>query len=178
MAIFSPSRLLLSFYFLILLAAPAMAVTSDPFYAPAGPVVPGNRAVLRDGIAYAPAEAPDNIKRAIWAVNSLRDKPYKWGGGHGSFWDSGYDCSGTVSFALYQAGLLHSPLASSDLAAYGTGGSGRWITIYARSGHTFAMIAGLRLDTTDFFIGGDVGPRWHNDRRSTWGFVARHPEGA
>ena len=143
-----------------------------------GPIVPGTRAILRDGIAYAPSEAPDNIKRAIWAVNRIHDKPYKWGGGHSSFWDSGYDCSGTVSFALYNAGLISSPLASAELASYGNSGRGRWFTIYARNGHTFAVIAGLRLDTTDFFIGGDVGPRWHEDGRSTWGFAARHPAGA
>ena len=161
--------------FALFSAASAKAAVSQPSY---GPVVPGRHALLRHGIAYAPADAPDNIKRAIWAVNTLRDKPYKWGGGHGSFHDSGYDCSGTVSYALYHAGLLRSPLASSELAAYGNSGSGRWITVYARNGHTFAMIAGLRLDTTDFFVGGDVGPRWHNDRRSTWGFAARHPQGA
>ncbi len=142
-----------------------------------GPIVPGSRAVLHHGVAYAPAQAPDNIKRAIWAINTLRDKPYKWGGGHGSFSDTGYDCSGTVSFALYHAGLIRSPLASSELRNFGDNGSGRWFTIYARNGHAFAMIAGLRLDTTDFYIGGDVGPRWHNDRRSTWGFSARHPGG-
>lgn len=170
-------------------AAAASAETLAPFYAsppsevrgalpdPRGPMVAGSRAILRHGIAYAPAEAPDNVKRAIWAVNALRDKPYKWGGGHGSFFDSGYDCSGTVSYALYHAGLLHSPLASSEFTGYGYSGSGRWITVYARHGHTFAVIAGLRLDTTDFYYGGDVGPRWHNDGRSTWGFTARHPRG-
>jgi hypothetical protein len=110
-------------------------------------------------------------------VNTIRRKPYVWGGGHGSFNDRGYDCSGTVSFALHHAGLLGSPVASNDLMRYGERGRGRWFTIYSRRGHTFAVIAGLRLDTTDFRYGGDVGPRWHTDFRDTRGFVATHPVG-
>jgi cell wall-associated NlpC family hydrolase len=141
------------------------------------PTVEGSRAVLRDGIAYAPSEAPDNIKNAIWAVNSLRRKPYVWGGGHGSFNDYGYDCSGTVSFALHYAGLLDAPLPSSDLRHYGQRGRGRWITVYSRDGHTFAIIAGLRLDTTDMRDGDAVGPRWYVEGRDTHGFVGRHPAG-
>src|SRR6058998_1801827 len=126
---------------------------------------------------YAPSHAPDNIKNAIWAVNTLRRKPYVWGGGHASFNDYGYDCSGAVSFALHYAGLLDAPLPSSDLRHYGRRGRGRWITIYSRNGHTFAIIAGLRLDTTDLRDGGDVGPRWYADGRDTRGFNARHPVG-
>jgi cell wall-associated NlpC family hydrolase len=141
------------------------------------PIVEGSRAVLRDGIAYAPSEAPDNIKNAIWAVNSLRHKPYVWGGGHGSFNDDGYDCSGAVSFALHYAGLLDAPLPSSDFCHYGRRGRGRWITIYSRDGHTFAVIAGLRLDTTDMRDGDAVGPRWYTEGRNTHGFGARHPTG-
>jgi len=141
------------------------------------PTVSGNRAVLKRGIAYAPENAPANVKSAIWAVNNICGKPYTWGGGHGSFSDSGYDCSGTVSFALHYAGVLSQPLPSSDLLRFGERGRGRWITIYSRRGHTFAMIAGLRLDTTDFRYGGNVGPRWHVDSRGTWGFEARHPAG-
>jgi hypothetical protein len=143
----------------------------------AGPVVAGKRAMLRNGVAYAPANAPDSVKCAIWAANTLRGKPYAWGGGHGSFNDFGYDCSGTVSFALHHAGLLGTPLPSSDFLRYGKRGRGRWITIYARPGHTFAVIAGLRLDTTDLHYGTDVGPRWHSDSRDPRGFKARHPEG-
>lgn len=144
---------------------------------PAGPTVSGNRAILRGGIAYAPSRAPQSVKNAIWAANSLRRKPYIWGGGHGGFYDRGYDCSGTVSFALHGAGAIASPLPSSDFMRYGENGRGRWVTIYARSGHTFAMIAGLRLDTTDFQNGGNTGPRWHADLRDTRGYVARHPVG-
>jgi cell wall-associated NlpC family hydrolase len=139
------------------------------------PMVSGSRAVLRNGVAYAPSRAPQSVKNAIWAANTLRRKPYVWGGGHGSFYDRGYDCSGSVSFALHGAGLLDSPLPSSDLMRYGERGRGRWMTIYSRSGHTFAVIAGLRLDTTDLGRGGDVGPRWYAYDRNTSGFVARHP---
>ncbi|HXM74653.1 MAG TPA: hypothetical protein VN904_05210 [Chthoniobacterales bacterium] len=139
------------------------------------PMVPGNRAILRNGVAYAPSNAPDSVKHAIWAVNTIRNRPYVWGGGHGSFHDYGYDCSGTVSFALHYAGALNQPLPSNELVRFGERGRGRWITIYSRRGHTFAMIAGLRLDTTDFRYGTDVGPRWHLDGRNTSGFEARHP---
>ncbi|MEY2508450.1 MAG: hypothetical protein QOH01_2779 [Verrucomicrobiota bacterium] len=141
------------------------------------PTVSGSRAVLRNGLAYAPSQAPQSVKNAIWATNSLRRKPYVWGGGHGTFYDRGYDCSGTVSFALHGAGVLGSPLPSSDLMRYGERGRGRWMTIYSRSGHTFAVIAGLRLDTTDLGRGGDVGPRWYDYGRDTGGYVARHPVG-
>jgi cell wall-associated NlpC family hydrolase len=141
------------------------------------PTVSGSRAVLRNGVAYAPSRAPQNVKNAIWAANTLRRKPYVWGGGHRSFYDRGYDCSGTVSFALHGAGLLNSPLPSSELMRYGQRGRGRWITIYSRRGHTFAVIAGLRLDTTDLGRGGDVGPRWYAYGRDTGGYVARHPAG-
>jgi len=141
------------------------------------PMISGSRAVLRNGIAYAPSRAPQSVKNAIWAANGLRRKPYVWGGGHGSFYDRGYDCSGTVSYALHGAGLLNSPLPSSDLMRYGERGRGRWMTIYSRPGHTFAVIAGLRLDTTDLGRGGDVGPRWYAYDRNTNGYVARHPVG-
>ncbi|HEX4637936.1 MAG TPA: hypothetical protein VH170_00450 [Chthoniobacterales bacterium] len=139
------------------------------------PMVPGNRAIIRNGIAYAPSNAPDSVKHAIWAVNSICGRPYVWGGGHGSFHDYGYDCSGTVSYALHYAGMLNSPIPSSDFLRYGERGHGRWVTIYSRHGHVFAMIAGLRLDTTDLRYGSDVGPRWHVDGRSARGFEARHP---
>jgi len=141
------------------------------------PTVAGKRAVLRNGVAYAPSRAPQNVKNVIWAANNLRRKPYVWGGGHGSFQDYGYDCSGSVSYALHGGGLLGAPLPSSELMRYGERGRGRWITIYSRRGHTFAVIAGLRFDTTDLGRGGDVGPRWYVDGRDTRGYVARHPAG-
>ena len=110
-------------------------------------------------------------------MNSLRHKPYVWGGGHGSFNDYGYDCSGAVSFALHYAGLLDAPLPSNDLCHYGRRGRGRWITVYSRDGHTFAIIAGFRLDTTDMRDGDAVGPRWYVDGRDARRFEARHPAG-
>ncbi|MEA3213703.1 MAG: hypothetical protein QOE70_6760 [Chthoniobacter sp.] len=140
-----------------------------------GPTVPGNRAVLRSGIAHAPENAPEAVKRAIWATNFLTRKPYVWGGGHSTFYDDGYDCSGTISFLLRHAGALNQPAASSELTRFGNGGRGRWITVYAKKGHVFATVAGLRLDTTGFSE--EEGPRWRRDERSTWGFTARHPEG-
>lgn len=141
------------------------------------PTAVGSRALLRNGVAFAPERAPQSVKNAIWAGNNLRHKPYIWGGGHGSFSDDGYDCSGTVSYALRGAGAIAAPLPSSDLMRYGERGRGRWFTIYARPGHTFAVIAGLRLDTTDFQNGGKTGPRWHVDMRDTRGYIARHPAG-
>lgn len=140
-----------------------------------GPTVPGNRAMVRGGIAYAPANAPEAVKRAIWATNFLTRKPYVWGGGHSTFYDDGYDCSGTVSFLLKHAGALDQPAASRELTRYGSSGPGRWITVYARDGHVFATVAGLRLDTTGFRE--EEGPRWRTDGRSAWGFTARHPAG-
>ncbi|MDQ6861652.1 MAG: C40 family peptidase [Verrucomicrobiota bacterium] len=145
-----------------------------------GPVVPGNHATLRGGVALAPAEAPAEVKRAIWAANQLRTKPYRYGGGHRSFVDSGYDCSGTVSYALGAAGVVPSPMSSSDFRRFGARGQGKWITIYARNGHTFAVIAGLRLDTTAWNtmrINRNWAPRWQATARPPRGFDARHPVG-
>jgi len=145
-----------------------------------GPVVPGTRASLRGGLARAPAQAPFEVKRAIWAANQLHSKPYRYGGGHRSFKDSGYDCSGTVSYALGAAGLVKSPLSSADFRSFGASGRGRWITVYARNGHTFAVIAGLRLDTTAWNTmrrDHNRAPRWQSTEREPRGFVARHPAG-
>lgn len=145
-----------------------------------GPVVPGSRAVLRGKIAAAPTNAPLLVKRAIWAANELRSKPYRYGGGHKSFNDSAYDCSGTVSYALGAAGLLNTPIPSSGFRNFGQSGRGKWITIYARNGHTFAEIAGLRLDTTSYNtmkIDRNWAPRWQPTPRAPRGFEARHPVG-
>jgi hypothetical protein len=138
------------------------------------PTVPGEVGVIRDGIAYAPAAAPIEVQQAIWAAdNGLLDKPYVYGGGHKSFRSRGYDCSGTVSFALNAAGLLDSPLDSSSFMRWGERGRGAWITVYTNPGHAFVVIAGLRLDTSG---AGESGPRWRPEPRSTRGFRARHPE--
>lgn len=136
---------------------------------------PGETALIRDGIAYAPRKAPDAVKRAIAAGNRLQGKPYKWGGGHACLNDTGYDCSGTVSYVLREAGLLHGCLPSNGYFSYGRKGEGRWITIYTRRGHVFMTIAGLRLDTGG--RGGGDGPKWRTDSRSPGGAVMRHPAG-
>ncbi|MDO8209252.1 hypothetical protein [Conexibacter sp. CPCC 206217] len=137
------------------------------------PTVPGARAIFRDGIAYAPAAAPVEVQEAVWAANDLLDKPYVYGGGHKSFRASGYDCSGTVSYALNGGGLLDSPLDSSSFMSWGDSGRGDWITVYTNPGHAFVIIAGLRLDTSG---PGAEGPRWRPGRYTTRGFKARHPE--
>ncbi len=143
-----------------------------------GPTVPGKVAQLRHGVACAPEKAPFAVKRVIWAANQLRHRPYRFGGGHRSFSDSGYDCSGTVSYALAAAGLIRIPMNSRDLLHYGRFGRGRWITVYSRNGHAFAVIAGLRLDTTAWDDRNDrYAPRWHLDNRPPGGFVTRHPAG-
>jgi len=144
----------------------------------AGPVVAGNQACLRGKLASAPENAPLPVKRAIWAVNQLRSKPYRYGGGHRSFVDHGYDCSGTVSYALGGAGLISSPMSSSEFRFFGERGPGKWITVYARNGHTFAVIAGLRLDTTPYITGRERwAPAWQITSRAPFGFEARHPVG-
>jgi cell wall-associated NlpC family hydrolase len=133
-----------------------------------------NAEVLKNGIALPPIEAPQAVHDIIEAGNQIARTPYLWGGGHGKWLDNGYDCSGSVSFALAGAGLLDSPLTSGLLARWGSAGRGRWITIYANGGHVFMEVAGLRFDTGG--IRGS-GTRWQATGRSTAGFVARHPEG-
>jgi hypothetical protein len=116
---------------------------------------------------------PGAISRALAAADAIATKPYRYGGGHGSFNDSGYDCSGSVSYVLHAAGVLSSPLDSSALMSYGAPGPGRWITIYANPGHAFMTINGRRFDTGY----GDHGSRWASGSRPTSGFVVRHPSG-
>jgi hypothetical protein len=151
---------------------------SADLFPSSGPVVSGKVARLRFGKAAAPKNAPLSVKRAIWAANQLRSKPYRYGGGHKSFDDHGYDCSGTISYVLGAAGLIASPMSSTEFRGYGERGAGKWITIYAREGHTFAVIAGLRLDTTPFdHYTGKWAPRWYAAYRPPRGFDARHPVG-
>ena len=135
----------------------------------------GETAMLKDGIAYAPKKAPTAVKRAIAAGNRLQGKPYKWGGGHARENDSGYDCSGTVSYVLREAGLIKGSMPSNGYFNYGKKGEGDWITVYCRSGHVFMTVAGLRLDTGG--PGGRSGPRWKPQTRSGNGHVMRHPGG-
>jgi hypothetical protein len=144
---------------------------------------PAGRARIVGGQAVAPANAPPAVKAAIAAANRIAHLPYRYGGGHGKVEDTAYDCSGAVSYALIKAGLLRSPLPSGPLSRWGEPGKGRWITVYAHSGHAFIVIAGLRFDTgwrgNEGALNGTApgrGPRWSGPR-PTGGFVARHPAG-
>jgi cell wall-associated NlpC family hydrolase len=135
----------------------------------------GPRARVRpDGSAVAPDNAPDIVKRVILAGNAIAKFPYKWGGGHGAWRDNGYDCSGSVSFALAAAGLLDRPLTSGLFARFGEEGPGEWITIYANDGHVFMLVAGLRFDTSGR---GRAGTRWQEAPRPIGGFAVRHIAG-
>ena len=150
-------------------------------------VVAGSEAqLLPDGTAAAPAAAPIQVQRAIWAANRIQHKPYIYGGGHGRFRSRGYDCSGTVSYALHGGHLLSSPLDSSSFMSWGRRGPGQWITIYTNPGHAYAVIAGLRLDTSRYGVVAsrhvapsslESGPRWRPTGRPSRGFRARHPFG-
>ena len=126
------------------------------------------------GLAVPPAGAPAEVVEIIAAGNRIARKPYKYGGGHGRWRDSGYDCSGSVSFALHGAGLLDSPLDSSAFASWGERGRGDWVTVRTNPGHAYMIVAGLRFDTSARKRGTT---RWTETMRSPRGYVARHPEG-
>jgi len=159
--------------------SPGSTTTSTT--APAAPVGPPGRAKLRkDGTAVAPADAPANIQAAIAAGNAIHTYPYHWGGGHRSFTDTGYDCSGAVSYVLHAAGLLASPMTSGGFASsWGAPGKGRWITVYGNASHVYMVVAGLRYDTSS---GGDrwnqgSGPRWRKKKRSAGSYTAKYAPG-
>ena len=142
---------------------------------PTGVVVPGAKGrVTSDGFAIPPSSAPRAVKRVVAAGNKIAKTPYKWGGGHGSWDDSGYDCSGSVSYALHGGGLLDSPLVSGDLAHWGASGRGSWITIYANASHVYMVVAGMRFDTS---ARSRTGSRWTSEMRGSDGFAVRHPRG-
>lgn len=128
-----------------------------------------------DGSAAPPPGASVAIARIIAGGNAIADYPYVYGGGHASFVDSAYDCSGSVSYALAAAGLLAAPLTSGELAHWGAPGQGKHVTIFANAGHTFMYVDGLRFDTSG--RSGPRGSRWQTARRSLRGFVMRHPPG-
>jgi hypothetical protein len=138
--------------------------------------VPGQATIAADGSAIAPPDAPRAVRKAINAANRIRLKPYKWGGGHGRWKDKGYDCSGAVSYVLHAAGLLKTALPSGPLArVWGAPGVGGWITVYANRSHAYAVIAGLRWDTSAVGepLNSGSGPRWRRTPRSPAGYVAR-----
>jgi hypothetical protein len=158
-----------------LLLCASSALSMEEQLPQSGPIVPGDHAVLKGRIAYAPKNAPRSVKIAIWATNNLTTCPYVWGGGHKKFYDRGYDCSGTISYFLHYGGVLDQPTPSRAFLSYGACGPGKWVTIYARNGHVFADICGLRLDTSGLHQ--EEGPRWRDSDRSLRGFIARHPLG-
>ena len=138
---------------------------------------PNQATLTPDGLAIAPLNAPAAVQEAIAAGNEIAHLPYHWGGGHATYVDTGYDCSGSISFVFEAAGLLNGPLVSGALAGWGAPGPGRWITVFANAGHTFMYIAGLRFDTVAL---AQTGSRWSNrsatepDLRT---FAIRHPPG-
>jgi cell wall-associated NlpC family hydrolase len=138
---------------------------------------PAGRAALVGTRAVAPLNAPAAVQRVIAAANRIRTTPYVWGGGHGSWISSGYDCSGAVSYALHGGKLLTTPLTSGSMETFGEAGPGRWITIYANASHAYMVVAGLRFDTAGDTSG--TGPRWHptTAAAASGTFVARHPVG-
>jgi peptidoglycan hydrolase-like protein with peptidoglycan-binding domain len=148
-----------------------------------GPV--GKATLNSDGTVTAPAGAPQAVQEVIAAANSIIDKPYIYGGGHGQWNDSGYDCSGAVSFALHGGNLLSAPEDSGELESYGSAGPGQWITIYADAGHTFMVVAGLAFDTAHYgpTTPGGTGPRWLTAANATANlsdggdYIVRHPSG-
>lgn len=137
--------------------------------------IPGKTALLRGGMAEAPASAPKEVLEAIAAGNQLVGLPYRFGGGHAAGDCTGYDCSGAASHVLRATGKLTFPIPSTAFRHYGESGPGDWISIYARSGHVFLVVAGLRYDTG--YTGQEHGPQWSTLGRPTAGCVIRHPAG-
>ncbi len=140
----------------------------DPRFAPA------KKAKIVNGIAVPPRTAPPEVVAVIDAANEIVRKPYRYGGGHQSFEDTGYDCSGSVSYALHGGGLLRTPMDSSGFMSYGLPGRGKHITIYAHPGHVYMVIDGRRFDTS---ARRETGSRWTSTPRSTAGYTVRHPPG-
>jgi cell wall-associated NlpC family hydrolase len=139
-------------------------------------LVPGSLARYVNGLAAAPMSAPAAVQQVIWAANQIIGLPYVYGGGHGSFSSPGYDCSGTVSFALHGASLLATPADSSEFMVWGSHGVGRWVTIFSNPGHAYVDVAGLRLDTSAADDpSNQQGPRWRPLRPANSGFTVRHP---
>jgi cell wall-associated NlpC family hydrolase len=141
-------------------------------------LVPGSLARYVGGLAAAPMSAPAPVQAAVWAGNQIIGLPYIFGGGHASFSSPGYDCSGTVSFALHGASLLQAPEDSSEFEAWGSHGVGRWITVFSNPGHAYMTVAGLRLDTSAADDpSAQQGPRWRPLRTGNGGYRVRHPLG-
>ncbi len=141
-------------------------------------LVPGSIARYVNGYAAAPMNAPANVQQVIWTANQIIGLPYSYGGGHSSFTASGYDCSGTVSFALHGGSLLNTPEDSSEFMHWGSHGAGRWIAVFGNAGHAYMDVAGLRLDTSAADDPTDQqGPRWRPLRTDNSAYTVRHPLG-
>ncbi|MEP6671198.1 MAG: peptidoglycan endopeptidase [Chthoniobacter sp.] len=164
-------RLLPVFLFAVLLVA--FTGCDSAYYA--YHYVPGKTAILRGGYAFAPPGAPPQVERAIAAGNRIAGLPYRWGGGHGCSVDTGYDCSGSASFVLREAGLVQGCMISKEFRDYGQAGEGEWINVYAKNGHVFLAVAGVRFDTG--WTDGSEGPQWTIQDRPASGCVVRHPVG-
>ena len=156
--------------------ARALRLAVDSSAAPGPPPAPatGKAVVGADGLAAAPADAPPLVKAIIDAGNRIAKKPYKYGGGHGRWEDTGYDCSGSLSYAFHGAGMLDQALDSSGFMRWGEAGKGQWVTIYAKPSHAYMIVAGLRFDTSGRST---QDTRWQADMRSSAGYVVRHPAG-
>jgi hypothetical protein len=153
---------------------PGGTTATTPTYGP-----PEKARLTKKGRAIPPPDAPPAVVNAINYGNLIRKRPYRWGGGHASFTDSGYDCSGAVSYVLWGAGLLTAPMPSGSFMGWGLPGRGSWITVFANKSHMYAVIAGLRWDTSavgERFRRGS-GPRWRATKRKPRGYAVRHYPG-
>lgn len=136
---------------------------------------PGTATLTPDGLAIPPADAPSVVRQIINAGNQIAKLPYRFGGGHGTFIDNAYDCSGSISFVFAAAGLLNTTVTSGELMGWGANGPGKWITVFANNGHTFMYIAGLRFDTVAL---AQTGSRWSNRSATEGGaYATRHYPG-
>ena len=166
-----PRRVVLLFLLCLLVLMTGCASTAPYVYR----YVPGKTAILRNGYAIAPPSAPEAVLAAIAAGNRIAGLPYGMGAGHGTGIDTAYDCSGAASFVLSAAGRLRGTTTSEGFRQYGVGGYGDWISVYARRGHVFLAVAGLRFDTG--WTDGPRGPQWTTRSRPAKGCVVRHPRG-
>jgi hypothetical protein len=138
---------------------------------------PSQATLAPDGLAVPPLDAPPAVQAVIQAGNQIAHLPYRWGGGHGTYEDTAYDCSGSISFVFGAAHLLSGSIVSGQLMSWGDSGPGRWITVFANGGHTFMYIAGLRFDTVAL---AETGDRWSTRSASEPDlstFAVRHPPG-
>lgn len=168
-------------------SGPAAHASKPPGAAGPGAIPPGSEAsygggvpdarLLPSGRAVAPPSTPPAVKAMIEAGNRIRHRPYVWGGGHRDWSSRGYDCSGSVSYVMHAAGLLDWALDSTGFMRWGEAGAGQWVRIYANREHVFAVIAGLRWDTSMTTEGDGDGPGWSEEMRSGRGFRLRHPVG-